>query len=351
MNDHMDSSGGVDASLGKTTTNTQQVGAAGDQYADKCVVPNGTTIQKELEDLRKARERARRDRESAEGAYVSTEGRLAVLDGVERDYPTTKKTYDDAYPQLRRDHDNFTDYLDCEESNLKTRLGSAAVTEVDRLVDDRDEKSRQLERAFAEATKDVQQTTAPLEAFNEAIKKRTAELNAWKNLTATVTAQHAELKKFREDINKARDGGDYALAYGLLVMAKSKRKEHTHGPRLVKPSEVHQEFHLAGEKLVKAQRKLATAQRDLETRKAVLAAVTKDLEEHRKTSEARLRVELVEIKPADDGASSAGAEGSPPDSAGSSPDNGGSSLDGGGSSPDDDAAVADINMKGGNGHA
>jgi chromosome segregation ATPase len=350
VNNHGDSSAGAEAPRGKTTTTTPHVGASGDQYVDKCVVSNDTTIQEELEDLRKARERARRDRESAEGVYVNTEARLAVLDGVERDYPTTKKTYDDAYPQLRRDHDNLTDYLDCEESNLKTRLGAAAA-QVDRLVEDRDKKSRQLERAFVKATKDVQQTSAPLEAFNEAIKKRTAELNAWKNLTATVTAQHTELKKFRDDINKARDGGDYALAYGLLVMAKSKRQKHKGGPHLVEPSEVHQEFHVAGEKLVKAQRELASAQRDLEVRKAVLAAVTKDLDEHRKTSEARLRVELVGIKPADDGASSAGAGGTSHDSAGSSQDDGGSSRDGGGSSPDDDAAAADINMKEGNGHA
>lgn len=350
MNNHGDSSAGAEASRDKTTTTTPHAGASSDQYVDKCVVPNGTTIQEELEDLRRARERARRDRESAEGVYVNTEGRLAVLDGVERDYPTTKKTYDDAYPQLRRDQDNFTDYLDCEESNLKTRLGSAAA-QVHRLVEDRDRKSRQLERAFVEATKEVQQTSAPFEALNEAIKKRTAELNAWKNLTATVTAQHAELKKFRDDINKARDGGKYALAYGLLVMAKSKREEHAGGPHLVEPSKVHQEFHVAGEKLVKAQRRLASAQRDLETSKAVLAAVTKDLEEHRKTSEARLRVELVEITPADDGASSAGAGGSPPGSAGSSQDDGGPGQDGGDPPPDDDAAAAETNMKGGNGHA
>lgn len=353
MNDQRNTSHGVGASWNETTTNTQQVDAADEQHVDECVVPDGITIQTELMELRNARDEARQAREEAQGKFVNKEERLTVLEAVERDYPTTKKAFDNAYPQLLRAHDNFTDYLDCEESKLITRLGSAAVTEVKRLVKDRNDKSHQLEQAVVDAKNKLQESTAPLEVYNEAIKNRTAELKGWKDLTATVTAQHADLEKFRGEITKARHDGDYGLALGLLLMAKSKREEHTSGPRLVKPSEVHREFHLAGEELAKAQRELAAAQRDLETRKAVLAAVTKDLDEHRKTSEARLRVDLVEIKPAVDDASSAGTgAGASAADAGESPTGGGGpSGDNGGPSADTDDTAADDDMTGGNGHA
>jgi hypothetical protein len=304
VNDQEDTPGAAGAPRGQSIKSAPQ-GSAGAQDGDKCRVPSGTSIGTEIKDLKGTRDAARKERAKADGILGDRDNRLQVLEGVERDYPATKKAYEVAYDQLVRDAENLKDYLDCEESKLHERLGKKAAGDVSQLVKDRDSRTARLERDVKKAKYKLGQTTSPLEPFNQAIKDRTAVLNEWKNLTATVTAQHAELGKLRDDITKARQDGYYGLAYGLLLMAQNKRNSHGSGPRLVAPADVHREFHTAGEKLAGAQKRLGAAQRKLESDKAALAAATQDLDEHRKSSEARLRVDLMEIKPADDGAPAA----------------------------------------------
>jgi hypothetical protein len=292
--DNPETSGGAGTSRDKATKTTRKSGSVDDEQDDASAEAT-TTIEEKLEKLRTERDEARQTSGDAEGDFTDTESRLSILEGVERDYPNTKKAYDAAYPQLLRESNNVTDYLDSEKSKLRTRLGDKTAKRVDDRVTAFHDKTEALKVAVTKAQQP--RDSVPIEVHQKAVKDCTGELNAWKNLTATVTAQLGELKKLRDDITKARQEGHYGLAYGLVLMAKKKQEIHKKGPGLVKPTDLHKKFHLAGEKLAKAQKDLATAERDLESDKATLAAAVKALEDHQKSAEAKLRVDLVDFTP------------------------------------------------------
>jgi hypothetical protein len=309
VNGKLTTPGGAGASRDGTPKGKGKGGTVEDQDNDKCAVLDGVTIEKELEDLKGGRNKARQSREEAEGTFTEKDGRLNVLESVERDYPNTKKAYDAAYPQLARERDNFTDYFDSEKSSLMDRLGDAA-TEVQTRVDTFHDKTGQLEMAVAQAQQP--EKGIPFET-QQAVKDRTAELNAWKNLTGTVTGQHAELKKLRDDNTKARQEGHYGLAFGLVLIAEKKQAAHKVGPGLVEPVKLHGYMHSAGENLAKAQKDLATAQAEVEADKAAFAAAVKALDDHQKSAEAKLRVDLVDVTPTADGTTAQDEETSPAD--------------------------------------
>ncbi|WP_461189944.1 hypothetical protein [Arthrobacter sp. Z4-13] len=273
-------------------------GASNKDIADECTIWDSTKVAAELSKLKKLRNTAASERDFAE-----LESRLQGLEGVERDYPATKKAYQEAYAQLIREDGNLKDYFDSEKSKLETRLGQQRAKEVSDLVNGREITTKGLKKAVKVAMKQLGRAVSPVDRYNPAIKDRTADLNAWKNLTATVTGHQSDLKKLRDEIIKARQLGQYGLAYGLLLIAEKKRISHADsGPRLVAPDKVHIEFHRAAESLFFGQRHLTRAQRQLETDKATLAAATKDLEEHTKNSEATLLADLADIEPPEDAA-------------------------------------------------
>lgn len=284
---------------------------------DQCTVAKGSTsIPVELDALRKARDAARGKDELA-----PLENRLRVLEGVERDYPATKKAYNAAHDQLALADKNLKDHFDSEKSQLETRLGPSKTKEVADFVNAQDTMRASLEKSVQSAKDKLGRAASPQESHNQAIKDRTAELDAWKNLAATVTAHQAEQTKLREEIVKARQVGHYGLAYGLLLIALKKRASHaTRGPRLIAPDKLHNEFHVAGEKLAAAQNNLARAERQLETDRATLAAANKDLDEHQKNAEATLLADLVDIEPEGDERGSPTPAATPTDKDASIPD-------------------------------
>lgn len=263
---------------------------------DECALPT-TSIQEELGKLRDETTQAIKDKVTAEGIFADRENRLKVLEGVEREFPAVKKAYDDAYAQLRRDERDLVDYLECERKSLVTLLKCEGVQRVRQQVTDYLANKNKLEKAVESAKEAANEPPDP----NAEVTKYTLDLAAWKKIAGTITAQHTEIRKLREDITKARQAGHYGLALFLLWKARWRRNEFSKGcgPKLVDPSTLHQELHGAGERLAAAQQRLAKAQRDAAANQEALAAAIKSLEEHHKTAEATLHEALKEIEGAD----------------------------------------------------
>jgi hypothetical protein len=270
--------------------------ATGSRAADECALPT-TTIQEELGKLREATSQAIKDKVTAEGAFADRENRLKVLEGVEREFPAVKKAYDDAYAQLRRDERDLVDYLECERKSLVALLKYPGVCQVRQRVMEYLATRRKLEHAVECAKEAAQEPPDP----NAEVTRYTADLAAWKKIAGTIASQHAEIRKLRDDITKARQAGHYGLALFLLWKARWRRNEFARGcgPRLVDPSTLHQELHGAGERLAAAQHRLAVAQREASANRDALAAAIKNLDEHQRTAEATLQEALKEIEGAD----------------------------------------------------
>jgi hypothetical protein len=216
---------------------------------------------------------------------------------VERDFPSAKKAYDDAYPQLRRDERDLLDYIKCEKKSLAALLGPTGVDKVRSRVEDFLTNRRRLEEAVESAKQAAKESPDP----NAEVTKYSLDLAAWKKIAGTLAAQHAEIRKLREETIKARQSGQYGLALWLLWKAELRRREFALGcgPKLVEPATLHQELHGAGERLAAAQQRLAEAQREAAANKAALAAAINNLDVYQGTAEATLQETLKEIEGAD----------------------------------------------------
>jgi hypothetical protein len=268
----------------------------GQPQPDQCALPT-TSIQDEIRTLREAMSKAIKDKVDAEGTLADRENRLKVLEGVERDFPSAKKTYDDLYPQLRRDERDLLDYIKCEKKSLAALLGPTGVDKVRSLVDDFLTNRRKLEEAVESAKQAAKEPSDP----NTEVTKYGLDLAAWKKIAGTLASQHAEIRKLREETIKARQAGQYGLALWLLWKAELRRREFTLGcgPKLVEPATLHHELHGAGERLAAAQQRLAEEQRKAAANKAALTAAINNLDVFLGTAEATLQETLKEIESAD----------------------------------------------------
>jgi hypothetical protein len=263
---------------------------------DLCALPS-TSIQDEIRTLREAMSKAIKDKVDAEGTLADRENRLKVLEGVERDFPSAKKAYDDLYPQLRRDERDLLDYIKCEKKSLAALLGPTGVDRVRSRVEDFLNNRRKLEEAVESAKQAAKEPSDP----NTEVTKYGLDLAAWKKIAGTLASQHAEIRKLREETIKARQAGQYGLALWLLWKAELRRREFALGcgPKLVEPATLHHELHGAGERLAAAQQRLAEEQREAAANKAALAAAINNLDVFLGTAEATLQETLKEIESAD----------------------------------------------------
>lgn len=250
------------------------------------------TIAEELARLESDAATARAEKAEADAALADLENRLATLRVVEKDAGTTTTTYTTAHERLDREAQAYQEYLQFQEEGLRHLLGEDGVSEVEALVRARSDRTEELDAATADAAATLHDAEAALDRLKVEVKERADALTGWKKLTATVTAQHADLTGLREEITKARQAGEYALAYWLLGRARARRESLTSGPRLVEPGDLEDELLDAVEALADTQKELADAERAATAAKADLTAATKARDKHRAESEAQLRENL-----------------------------------------------------------
>jgi chromosome segregation ATPase len=272
-----------DAGSGATGTDS---GSTGSDSSDD------DSIAEELARLEADAETARAEKAEADAALADLENRLATLRAVQKDAATATSAYTAAYERLGREDQAFEEYHQFQEEGLRRQLGEDGVAEVEELVQARKDRADELDQAADDAATTLRDAEAERDRLKDEVKELADALAGWKKLTATVTAQHAELTTRREEITKARQAGEYALAYWLLGRARARRESFDDGPRLIDPDDLEDELLGAVEALADAQKDLADAERAATTAKADLAAATKARDKHRAESEAQLRESL-----------------------------------------------------------
>jgi hypothetical protein len=255
------------------------------------------SIQEEIRALREAMRTAISGKLKAEGALAGQQNRLVVLEQVERDFPVTKKAYEDAYPQLRRDENDLVDYIKGEKKSVAAHLGREGVRKVRLLVVEFLTHGRDLVDKVEKAKEEA--NISP--DSNAEVAKYASDLDAWKKITATLTAQQREIRGHREDVIKARQAGHYGLALWLLWKAELRREEFLSGcgPYLVLPKHLQQKLYRAGKRLADAQYDAAEVKRVTAENEAALAAAIADLDKHQKSAGPTLQEELKDVDSAD----------------------------------------------------
>lgn len=254
--------------------------------------PSGDTIAEELARLESDAATARAEKAEADAALADLENRLATLRVVQKDAETATAAYTAAYERLGREDQAYEEYLQCQEEALRRQLGEDGVRVVEALVSARSDRADELDETATDAATTLRSAEAERDRLKDEVKERADAMAGWKKLTAAVTAQHTELTTRREEITKARQAGEYALAYWLLGRARERRESFTSGPRLIDPGDLVDELLGAVEALADAQKDLADAERAATAAKADLAAATKARDKHRADSEAQLRESL-----------------------------------------------------------
>ncbi|WP_341358352.1 hypothetical protein V5H98_11190 [Georgenia sp. M64] len=250
------------------------------------------TIAEKLAQLETEATAARTKKNQADVALADLENRLTTLRAVQKDAETAATAYTAAYDALAREDTAYGEYLQSQEEGLRRQLGEDGVAGVEAVVKARSDRTKKLDRKARKAARTLASAESRRDRLKDRVKKRSDALAGWKKLTATVTAQHTELKTRREEIAKARQAGEYALAYWLLGSAAARRKSFGEGPRLIPPKDLEHKLLDAVTALADAQRALADAETAATTAKADLAAATKARDKHRAESEAQLRESL-----------------------------------------------------------
>jgi hypothetical protein len=286
---------------GDPTVDTGRTAASGSTAPS---APPSTTdadpIADAIDKLRAEIQGARDKKVSAESAFTDVEGRLKTLETVHKDADATVAAYTSAYDALAADDIAYTEYLEREEDSLATSLGDAKVDKVKQLVRESQERGDRLEREVTTATERLTAAEKARDRRKSEAKAAADLLTAWRKLGATLSAQHTELKKMRDDVTKARQAGQYGLALHLLRRAKRRRKQLVKaGPTLTPPAEVRGALVKAVAAVGDAEKALADAERTVAARKERLAIATKKRDEHRLTAEATLREDLVKVTTGD----------------------------------------------------
>lgn len=264
------------------------------------VDPTGTeeTIEEAIARLEAAFAEARTEKEEADRTFADADGRLTALRNLKRDSETATLAYEKVHDQLTIDQQGYLDYNETEDDSLVKLLGPRAVAEVE-------EKVEAATAAHDEAVEAVEAAKAALAAAERrrddsrsVVKERSDRVARYKQLPATIGARHARLKSMRDEVVKARQAGQYALAYWLLVCRDFRSVLDEASQELIEPEELPGRLLAAVNEVADAERDHAKHESTVTKRRNELAEAERRLADLKANGEARLRDQLKQISPA-----------------------------------------------------
>lgn len=271
--------------------------AAGGQAGgdEEGAVGKDDSIEKEIERLKKEAQEARDAKDTADITFADKDNRLSTLRTVQRDLDANQQSYAKAYDQLKRDEQVYRDYLNSEKESLEQLLKGLA-DEV-RNKDAALKSDRQaLEQQVTEKTKALQEAEAKRDASQADVKDKTERVSQYKKLAATITSRLATLKSRRDEITKADQAGQYAVAYWLLV-CRDYSNVLGGEPNLIKPDELPQRLITALDALATAESQLKKDERAVSKCRDDLAAAKTARDDHVANAEKNLRAQLEQMQP------------------------------------------------------
>jgi hypothetical protein len=256
--------------------------------------PGAETLEQTVERLTREAGTARAAKEEAESAFTQVDRRLTAVLNLQRDIAKATDTYTAAYEQLKRDQQSYGDFLKSEIETLEERLGD--------VKKDADQKVKDLNDAIGalHATADTKRTalataTTARDTAKSAVKDQTDVVARYRQLSATIAARHAQLKTMRDEAIKARQAGQYAVAYWLLKY-RTYESTLTGEPAIVKPDEFPAELLGQVTTLTDRENTLAAAEADVVRCGQELAAAEKNLAAKETSGDADIRKELEALQ-------------------------------------------------------
>jgi hypothetical protein len=257
--------------------------------------PPPETVEEAIKRLMEESNKARAAKEEADNRFADADRRLTALRNLKLDIDKAKQAYTAAYDQLKRDQTAYADYLTSETDSLEKSLKPAGVQEVKQKADDVKDKEDKL-RHTVETRKDALETAVKDRDSSKGSVKDQADLvNKYKQLAATVSARHAKLKSMRDEITKARQARQYALAYWLLTFGDYDTTLHAK-PTPIPPDDLPVALLSAVNKLTDYENRLAANEIAVVKRQQEATEAEKQLDEHLATAKADLRKELEQLQ-------------------------------------------------------
>lgn len=254
------------------------------------------TLDEAIARADKAAADAKSAKDRADGAFTIADSNRTVLTNLKRDSDKVLQAYEAAHPQLTIDQQSFADFSENEKESLDDLLG-AATGDVARVVADKVKADEDSATALDAATTALAAVEGG-RATAEAGRKASADaLDRLKQLAIAIGAEHAKLKAQRDDVAKARQAGQYALAYWLLTERGFDDVLAAAEAELIDPAALPTAMLEAAQALISAQRTEEAAVAAVAAASAALAEAERKDAEQRAKGEATLRAALVAIVP------------------------------------------------------
>jgi chromosome segregation ATPase len=243
-------------------------------------VPTGTssteeTVEQAIARLEAESRAARDEKEAADSRLADADGRLTALRNLQKDSEKATLAYESVHDQLKIDQQGYLDYYEASRSDYDK--AAAAV------------EAKKADLAAAENRRDES---------NALRKQRADRVAQYKQLATTIGARHATLKSMRDEVAKARQSGQYALAYWLLEFRDFKSVLDEGSAALIDPGELPADLLAAVNALADAERDHAANENAVGKRRNELAEAERQLADQKAKGETRLRDQLKQLSPA-----------------------------------------------------
>jgi hypothetical protein len=266
-----------------------------DEYATEGQPSAEETLEQAIARLQVESQKAQEAKEAADSRVADADGRLTALRNLQRDSEKARLAYESAREQLEIDQQGYRDFYESEEESLAKLLGPEAVAEVKKKSDDR-QAAYDAAKAAVEAKKaDLAAAEERRDAAAAVRKEKADQVSQYKALATTIGGRHAQLKAMRDEVTKARQAGQYALAYWLLELRDFRSVLDKGARDLIDPEELPAKLLAAVNELGDAERDYAASESAVGKRRIELAAAEKELADQKAQGETRLRDQLKQI--------------------------------------------------------
>lgn len=258
----------------------------------------GETVDEAITELEGKVAEAREKKEAADRTLADADGRLTALRTLKPDSEKAAAAYEKVHDQLTIDQQSFRDYYESELDSLEKLLGPEAVAEVKKRADAR-KSDYDAAVAAVEAAKAALAAAEGQRAASDAARRAKADrVGRYKQLATTIGARQATLKSMQSEVAKARQAGQYALAFWLLECRDFKAVLDEGSAQLVEPDELPGRLLAAVNESADAERDHAANESAVTKRRSELAEAEKRLADQKSQGEARLREQLKQLSPA-----------------------------------------------------
>lgn len=254
------------------------------------------TVDQAIARLEREARAAKEAKDAADSAFAEVDGHLTALLNLQKDSDKAYQAYNAAYAQLKIDQQGFLDYYESERDQLRDLLGPKALELIDTKGEEKRAKDEAAEGAVMTAKNALTAAETTSADSEKDRKAKAAVVAGYKQLAATIGAGHTQLKALRDEAARARQAGQYALTYWLVVSRPQFQSVLVKtAAELIEPNKLPAALLEAVNKLFEADQVDEKNKKALEKCRGELKEAERRNTEQQTTGEAVLREELKQI--------------------------------------------------------